>query len=107
MSQITKTVPPSPVLPLPPLEYDVQYMNNLIRLLNYYIIQKNNPGIGIYSRLEISDGDADGTNVVIDAQQNNADLTYVRISELPISATGLDSGQVWRDSTTNILHIVP
>lgn len=35
---------PSPVLALPPLEYDVQYLNNLVRLLNYYIEQTDNPG---------------------------------------------------------------
>lgn len=35
---------PSPVLPLPPMEYDSQYMNNLVRLLTYYIEQQDNPG---------------------------------------------------------------
>ena len=35
---------PSPVLSLPPLEYDIQYMNNLVRLLNYFIEQQDNPG---------------------------------------------------------------
>lgn len=44
MSQTNKTPPPSPVLPLPPLEYDIAYMNNLVRLLNYFITQQNNPG---------------------------------------------------------------
>jgi len=34
--------PPSPVLPLAPLEYDVQYLNNLVRLLTYYIQQQDN-----------------------------------------------------------------
>jgi len=34
--------PPSPVLPLAPLEYDVQYVNNLVRLLTYYIQQQDN-----------------------------------------------------------------
>lgn len=35
---------PSPVLSLPPLEYDIQYMNNLVRLINYFIEQQDNPG---------------------------------------------------------------
>jgi len=35
---------PSPVLSLPPLEYDVQYFNNLVRLLNYFIEQQDNAG---------------------------------------------------------------
>jgi len=44
MSQNTNRVPPSPVLPLPPLEYDVQYMNSIVRILNYFIQQTDNPG---------------------------------------------------------------
>ena len=44
MSQINKVPPPSPVLPLPPLEYDVAYLNNLVRILNYFIQQTDNPG---------------------------------------------------------------
>ena len=37
-------VPPAPVLPLAPLEYDIQFQNNLVRLVNYFIEQVNNPG---------------------------------------------------------------
>ena len=37
-------IPPAPVLPLAPLEYDIQFQNNLVRLVNYFIEQVNNPG---------------------------------------------------------------
>lgn len=37
-------LPPAPVLPLAPLEYDIQFQNNLVRLVNYFIEQVNNPG---------------------------------------------------------------
>lgn len=72
---------PNPVLPLPPLEYDVQYMNQLIRLLNFYIQQQSVPGL---------------------VQGTTATLTAV-----PTSTAGLVSGQIWRDTTTNLLNIVP
>jgi len=105
MSQITKVPPPSPVLPLPPLEYDVQYFNNLIRLLNYFIQQTNNPGVGIYSRIELNDGDPDGADIVMDSKQNDLDKTYIYIKELPTSSVGLVTGQVWNDAGT--LKIIP
>lgn len=54
MSQTNKTPPPSPVLPLPPLEYDIAYLNNLVRILNYYIVQKDNPGSVRGASLRIS-----------------------------------------------------
>ena len=70
---------PSPVLPLPPLEYDVQYMNSLIRLLNYYIEQQDNPG------------EMRGSGLLLSA--------------LPTSATGLESGQIWNNA--GVLNITP
>ena len=42
MSDTTKAPPPSPVLPLPPLEYDVRYMVSLVRILTFYIQQQDN-----------------------------------------------------------------
>ncbi len=95
---------PSPVLPLPPLEYDSQYFNNLVRLLTYYIEQKDNPGRMRGSALEISDGDPD-VDFLVDLSAYNEDKTKFVIKELPTSATGLVSGQVWRDGDS--LKIVP
>jgi hypothetical protein len=94
---------PSPVLPLPPLEYDVQYMNTLIRLLNYYIQQQDNPGQIRGSGLYLSDGDPD-IDVIIETR-TAGDITKVVLLELPTSATGLVSGQVW--NSIGNLRIIP
>lgn len=90
---------PSPVLSLPPLEYDSQYFNNMVRLLNYFIIQQDNPGNMRGSKLEISDGDPD-VDFLVDSKANNSDILKLVIRELPTSATGLEQGQVWNDSGT-------
>jgi len=94
---------PSPVLALPPLEYDVQYMNNMIRLLNYFIEQQNNPGNMRGSALVLSSGDPD-PDVIIDTTAAN-DTTKFVVTELPISAAGLVSGQIWRNGS--VLNIIP
>lgn len=90
---------PSPVLSLPPLEYDSQYFNNMVRLLNYFITQQDNPGNMRGSKLEISDGDPD-VDFLVDSKANNSDILKLVIRELPTSATGLEQGQVWNDSGT-------
>lgn len=73
---------PDPVLALAPLEYDTQYLNMIVRQLNYYMQQHANPGAIAGSTLTLSD--------------------------LPTSATGLPSGSVWRDvGAGNVLKIVP
>ena len=94
---------PSPVLALPPLEYDVQYMNNMIRLLNYFIEQQNNPGNIRASALALSSGTV-APDVIIDTTASN-NVTKVVVLDLPTSATGLASGQVWNNA--NVLNIIP
>lgn len=95
--------PPSPVLPLPPLEYDVQYFNNLIRLLNFFIKQTDNPGILLGSGIQLANGD---TNVQFEVDLNAADgFTKVFMRDLPTSSTGLVTGQIWNDAGT--LKIIP
>lgn len=94
---------PSPVLALPPLEYDVQYMNNMIRLLNYFIEQQNNPGNIRASALALSSGTVT-PDVIIDTTASN-NVTKVVVLDLPTSATGLASGQVWNNA--NVLNIIP
>ena len=66
--------PPSPVLPLAPLEYDVQYVNNLIRLLNYFIEQQDNTG--------------------------SIRGSTITLTNLPTSSTGLSPGSVWNNAGT-------
>ena len=94
---------PSPVLPLPPLEYDVQYMDNLIRLLNYYIVQQGNPGNIRGSVLELSSGTV-APDVIIDTTSSNS-VTKVVVLDLPTSASGLVTGQIWRNGS--VLNIIP
>ena len=94
---------PSPVLPLPPLEYDVQYMDNLIRLLNYYIVQQGNPGNIRGSVLELSSGTV-APDVIIDTTSSNSVTEFV-VLDLPTSASGLVTGQIWRNGS--VLNIIP
>ena len=94
---------PAPVLPLPPLEYDNQYMNNLIRLLNYYILQQGNPGNIRGSVLELSSGTI-APDVTIDTTASNSITKFV-VLDLPTSATGLVTGQIWRNGS--VLNIIP
>jgi molybdopterin-binding protein len=94
---------PSPVLALPPLEYDVQYMNNMIRLLNYFIEQQNNPGNIRGSVLELSSGTV-VPDVTIDTTSSNS-ITKVVVLDLPTSASGLVTGQIWRNGS--VLNIIP
>jgi hypothetical protein len=94
---------PSPVLALPPLEYDVQYMNNMIRLLNYFIEQQNNPGNIRGSVLTLSSGTV-APDVIIDTTASNSITEFV-VLDLPTSATGLVSGQIWRNGS--VLNIIP
>jgi hypothetical protein len=95
---------PSPVLPLPPLEYDVQYMNSLIRVLTYYIEQQDNPGQIRGTSLALSDGNDTDQDVVIDTRASS-DITRFVILELPISAVGLETGQIWNNA--GVLNIIP
>lgn len=96
---------PSPILPLPPLEYDVQYMNTLIRLLNYYIQQQDNPGQMQGTSLYLSDGDLDSDVIIEPKSGVTGDITRFVIIDLPTSSAGLVTGQVWNDANT--LKIIP
>ena len=68
----------SAVLPLPPLEYDVQYMNNLIRILNFFLQQVNNPGLVKCNGLTIEDRDQD-TSFKLDPNEEFASLWGINI----------------------------
>lgn len=94
---------PSPVLALPPLEYDVQYMTNMIRLLNYFIEQQDNPGNIRGSVLELSSGTV-APDVSIDTTASNSITKFV-VLDLPTSAAGLVTGQIWRNGS--VLNIIP
>lgn len=63
-----------PRLPEPPLEYSQQYLNDLIRALELFIAQERNPG------------EMRGTKITL--------------TDLPTSATGLETGALYNDSGT-------
>jgi hypothetical protein len=69
-------------LPIPPKDYNQQYFNELLRVLNLYFRTIQNPGDSVVNTL--------------------------RILNLPTSDTDLPSGSVWVDTTaSNVLKIVP
>lgn len=69
-------------LPFPPDEYDPKYFNEMIRTLNLYFRQLQNPGPVIASTLQL-------TNI-------------------PTSAAGLRTGDVWEDTgAANVLKVAP
>jgi len=86
-------------LPLPPLEYDVQYMNSLVRILNYFMQQQSYPGDMRGSGLYLSDGDPD-SDIELVPNGMGTDVTIVKFMELPTSPTGLSPGHVWNDRGT-------
>tara|TARA_Y100000114_G_C11501696_1_gene204725 strand:- start:24 stop:254 length:231 start_codon:yes stop_codon:yes gene_type:complete len=63
-----------PTLPDPPQDYDNLYMNDLIRTLEVFIQQERNPG------------ELRGTKITL--------------TDLPTSATGLETGALYNDSGT-------
>lgn len=86
------------VLPLPPLEYDIQYQNQIVRVLNFMMQQLNNPGPLSSNELTISDRDRD-TQFIVNPQELTETLTMIA-KNLPTSATGLAVGQIWNDAGT-------
>jgi hypothetical protein len=70
---------PAPRLPEPTAEYSVTYMQDLLRALEIFIEQERTPG------------ELRGTKITL--------------TDLPTSATGLESGALYNDSGT--VKIVP
>ena len=70
---------PAPRLPEPTIEYSVSYMQDLLRALEIFIDQERTPG------------ELRGTKITL--------------TDLPTSASGLESGALWNDSGT--VKIVP
>ena len=63
-----------PRLPEAPFEYNQQYMSDLVRALEIFIAQERNP--------------------------RGASGTKITLTELPTSATGLETGALYNDSGT-------
>lgn len=95
--------PLSAILPLPPLEYDVQWANNIVRVINFFVKQSQNPGPLRTNELTVTDRDED-TQFIINPQELTETLTIIA-KNLPTSSTGLAKGQIWNDAGT--LKIIP
>lgn len=65
---------PPPRLPEPRAEYDLTYMQDLIKALEIFIQQERNPG--------------------------EMRATNLTLTSLPTSSTGLETGALWNDSGT-------
>lgn len=91
------------VIPLPPMEYDVQYQNQVLRVLTFVLKQIQNPGPVVTNQLTISDRDED-TQFIVNPQELTEVLTIIA-KNLPTSATGLVKGQIWNNA--GVLNIVP
>lgn len=65
---------PPPRLPEAPQEYSVSYMSDLVRALEIFIEQERNPG--------------------------DLRASTITITDLPTSATGLETGTLYNDSGT-------
>jgi hypothetical protein len=91
------------VLPLPPLEYDVQYQNQIVRVLTFILKQIQNPGPVKTDNLTVTDRDED-TQFTVNPQELTETLTIIA-KNLPTSSTGLVKGQLWNDSGT--IKIIP
>ena len=65
---------PPPRLPEPPVEYTQQYMADLIRALEIFIAQERTPG--------------------------ELRATKITLTDLPTSASGLETGALYNDSGT-------
>jgi hypothetical protein len=69
-------------LPFPPTNYDARYLNEVIRTLNLYFRQVQNPGPVVAST--------------------------IRGLQLPTSAAGLPSGSLWVDTAAAyVIKMVP
>tara|TARA_R110000772_G_scaffold29957_2_gene74701 strand:- start:4242 stop:4472 length:231 start_codon:yes stop_codon:yes gene_type:complete len=65
---------PAPRLPDPTIEYDVGYMNDLVRTIQLFMEQEKNPG--------------------------QLRATNITLTNLPTSPTGLEVGSLWNDAGT-------
>ena len=91
------------VLPLPPLEYDVQYQNQIIRILNFIIQQLQTPGAVRTDSLTVTDRDQD-TQFIVNPKELTETLTILA-KNLPTTTTATVDTQIWNDG--GFLKILP
>ena len=105
------SIPPPPVLPVPPLEYDVRYMNLLVRALTYVIQQQSSFGPLYGNTLNLYAKDYTPPLVTIDTTILAKDVsvpaeflpTFFYIKNLPDGPqTYLVPGQLYKDYDSTI-----
>jgi hypothetical protein len=42
-----------PFFPIPPLNYDQRYFNEVIRSFSVFVAQQNNPGVGVFETINL------------------------------------------------------
>lgn len=78
-------------LPLPPREYDLDYMNRLVRQLNLALLKMNTTGP--------LQGGSDLSNTI-----KGHPISALTLIDIPTSSANLPSGSVWSDG--GVLKIV-
>ena len=63
-----------PILPVPPIDYDVNWANQTVRILNTYFTNIQNPG--------------------------PLRATTITLTDLPTSSAGLPAGSLWNSAGT-------
>ena len=64
----------APILPVPPAQYDQNWANQTVRILNTYFVSLQNPG--------------------------PLRATTITLTDLPTSSAGLPTGSLWNDLGT-------
>jgi len=99
----------TPVLPIPPNTYERRYFDELNRVLRLFFSQNEVPLVFQTARLQVLDSNQ---NVIIDQYLNDSgeteiefsgnatDELKIKLTNLPTSASGLDTGTIYNDSGT-------
>lgn len=103
--------PPFAVIPLPPNDYDPNYMMVLVRVLTYMMQQFQARGTLTASALALYTSRAPynatkEADFLFNTQDNNETNTWMVI-DLPETADNLGPDQIWVNRETGALHITP
>jgi hypothetical protein len=94
----------APRLPAAPDKYDPVYMGELLRILNLYFAQLDNPGPLAASTLRNGTKIVSGLSFV---EPGTTPGTFVVSLPTQTDTANLRSGDVYYDTTTNALKIMP
>ena len=102
MSHIRKSGPTPPRFPEAPAEYSQDHMQDLIRALELFIEQERNPGPVRAQTVFVSTADSNtaATPESPDLDPGSIKASRITLTDLPTSATGLETGALYNDSGT-------